>query len=29
MKKLPGEYVGEQVYATFFSDPNGGVLMSR
>ena len=29
MKKLPSEYVGEQVYATFFSDPTGGVLMSR
>jgi len=29
MNKLPGEYVREQVYATFFSDPCGGVLMSR
>jgi len=28
MKKLPGEYVAEQVYATFFSDPTGGRLMS-
>jgi predicted TIM-barrel fold metal-dependent hydrolase len=27
MKKLPGEYVAEQVYATFFSDPAGGRLM--
>lgn len=27
MKKLPGEYVKEQVYATFFSDPAGGRLM--
>ena len=27
MKKLPGEYVNEQVYATFFSDPAGGRLM--
>jgi len=27
MKKLPGEYVKEQVYATFFSDPTGGRLM--
>jgi predicted TIM-barrel fold metal-dependent hydrolase len=29
MKKLPGEYVNEQVYATFFSDPCGGQLMNR
>jgi predicted TIM-barrel fold metal-dependent hydrolase len=29
MKKLPGQYVQDQVYATFFSDPTGGVLMSR
>jgi predicted TIM-barrel fold metal-dependent hydrolase len=29
MKKLPGEYVNEQVYATFFSDPSGGQLMNR
>ena len=29
MKKLPGEYVAEQVYATFFSDPAGGCLMER
>jgi hypothetical protein len=27
MKKLPGEYVTEQVYATFFSDPAVGCLM--
>lgn len=27
MKKLPGEYVKDQVYATFFSDPAGGRLM--
>jgi len=27
MKKLPGEYVKEQVYATFFSDPAGGRMM--
>ncbi|HXF74584.1 MAG TPA: amidohydrolase family protein, partial [Methylomirabilota bacterium] len=27
MKKLPGDYVSEQVYATFFSDPAGGRLM--
>lgn len=27
MQKLPGEYVREQVYATFFSDPAGGRLM--
>ena len=29
MKKLPGEYIDEQVYATFFSDPCGGQLMNR
>ena len=29
MKKLPGEYINEQVYATFFSDPCGGQLMNR
>jgi len=29
MKKLPSEYVATQVYATFFSDPTGGLLMSR
>ena len=29
MKKLPGEYVNEQVYTTFFSDPSGGLLMNR
>jgi len=27
MKKLPGEYVKEQVYATFFSDPAGERMM--
>jgi len=27
MKKLPGEYVANQVYATVFSDPAGGRLM--
>jgi predicted TIM-barrel fold metal-dependent hydrolase len=27
MKKLPGDYIKEQVYATFFSDPTGGRLM--
>lgn len=27
MKKLPGEYVKEQVFATFFSDPCGGRMM--
>ena len=27
MKKLPSEYVQEQVYATFFSDPAGGRMM--
>jgi len=27
MKKLPSEYVREQVYATFFSDPCGGRMM--
>ncbi|MGZ8530907.1 MAG: amidohydrolase family protein [Candidatus Binatia bacterium] len=27
MKKLPGEYVKDQVYATFFSDPAGGRMM--
>ena len=27
MKKLPGEYVRDHVYATFFSDPAGGRLM--
>jgi predicted TIM-barrel fold metal-dependent hydrolase len=27
MKKLPGEYIKEQVYATFFSDPAGGRMM--
>lgn len=29
MEKLPGEYVTEQVYATFFSDPTGGWLMDH
>ncbi len=29
MKKLPGEYIAEQVYATFFSDPVGGCLLQR
>jgi hypothetical protein len=29
MAKLPGEYVAEQVYATFFSDPTGGWMMDR
>jgi predicted TIM-barrel fold metal-dependent hydrolase len=29
MKKLPGEYVAEQVYATFFSDPTGGWIMDH
>jgi predicted TIM-barrel fold metal-dependent hydrolase len=29
MVKLPGEYVVEQVYATFFSDPTGGWMMDR
>jgi predicted TIM-barrel fold metal-dependent hydrolase len=29
MKKLPGEYVTEQVYATFFSDPTGGWIMGH
>ena len=27
MKKLPGEYIKDQVYATFFSDPAGGRMM--
>jgi predicted TIM-barrel fold metal-dependent hydrolase len=27
MKKLPGEYVRDQVFATFFSDPCGGRMM--
>jgi predicted TIM-barrel fold metal-dependent hydrolase len=27
MKKLPSEYVQEQVFATFFSDPCGGRMM--
>ena len=27
MKKLPSEYVKEQVFATFFSDPCGGRMM--
>ena len=29
MSKLPADYVAEQVYATFFSDPTGGWLMDR
>jgi predicted TIM-barrel fold metal-dependent hydrolase len=29
MKKLPSEYIEKQVYATFFSDPAGGLLMQR
>ena len=29
MERLPGEYVTEQVYATFFSDPAGGWLMDH
>jgi predicted TIM-barrel fold metal-dependent hydrolase len=29
MKKLPSEYVGEQVYATFFSDPTGAFMWSN
>jgi hypothetical protein len=29
MAKLPGEYVAEQVYATFFTDPAGGWMMDR
>lgn len=29
MKKLPSEYCNEQVYVTFFSDPTGGLLMTR
>ncbi len=27
LKKLPSEYVNQQVYATFFSDPTGGRLL--
>jgi predicted TIM-barrel fold metal-dependent hydrolase len=27
MKKLPSEYVRDQVFATFFSDPAGGRMM--
>jgi predicted TIM-barrel fold metal-dependent hydrolase len=27
LSKLPSEYVNQQVYATFFSDPTGGQLL--